>query len=139
MTLILDTGPIVAALNEQDPDHERCAAMIAASDDLLIPGAVLVEVDYWLIKLGGVRVWTDFVADVTRGVYRVAHPTESDLARAAELESTYHDLDLGLVDASVIALCERLDQTTVATLDRRHFSVVQPRHCSHLTLLPEAT
>jgi uncharacterized protein len=137
VTLVLDTGPIVAALNAQDPDHERCAALLADTDDLLIPAAILVEVDYWLIKLGGTQVWADFVADITRGAYRLAHPTDADLARAAELESTYHDLDLGLVDASIIALCERLDQTTVATLDRRHFSVVRPRHCSHLTLLPE--
>jgi predicted nucleic acid-binding protein len=137
VTLILDTGPIVAALNAQDPDHERCAALLANADDLLIPTSILVEVDYWLIKLGGAQVWVDFVADIIRGAYRLAHPTEADLARAAELESTYHDLGLGLVDASIVALCERLDQTTVATLDRRHFSVVRPRHCARLELLPE--
>lgn len=136
MTLVLDTGPIVAALNEQDPDHERCAALLADTDDLLIPSPILVEVDYWLVKLGGTQVWTDFVADITRGAYRVTHPTDTDLTRAAELENTYSDLDLGLVDASIIALCERLNETTVATLDYRHFSVVRPRHCSHLTLLP---
>jgi predicted nucleic acid-binding protein len=96
-----------------------------------------VEVDYWLIELGGTQVWVDFVADIVRGAYRLAHPTDADLARAAELERTYEDLDLGLVDASIIALCERLDQTALATLDRRHFSAVRPRHCSHLQLLPE--
>lgn len=137
MTLILDTGPIVAALNAQDPDHGRCAALLATTDDLLIPSPVLVEVDYWLIKLGGHQVWSDLVADITRGAYRLAHPTEPDLTRAAELESTYADLDLGLVDATILALCERLGENTLATLDRRHFSVVRPKHCSHLTLLPE--
>ena len=137
MTLILDTGPIVAALNADDPDHTRCAALLADADDLLIPSAILVEVDYWLIKLAGTQVWVDFVADIVRGAYRLAHPTDADLARAAELESAYEDLDLGLVDASIVALCERLDQTALATLDRRHFSVVRPRHCSHLRLLPE--
>lgn len=137
MTLILDTGPIVAALNSQDPDHERCAALLATTDDLLIPSPVLVEVDYWLIKLGGPRVWSDFVADIARGAYRLAHPTEADLTRAAELESKYADLDLGLVDAAILAICERLDQSTLATLDRRHFSVLRPKHCPHLTLLPE--
>ncbi|HLM85112.1 MAG TPA: PIN domain-containing protein [Solirubrobacteraceae bacterium] len=136
MTLILDTGPIVAALNEQDPDHQRCAALLAGAQDLLIPSPVLVEVDYWLVKLAGPKVWSDFVADISRGAYRVAHPTDSDLTRAAELESTYADLDLGLVDACTIALCERLGETSVATLDQRHFSVVRPRHCTHLTLLP---
>jgi uncharacterized protein len=137
VTLILDTGPIVAALNAQDPDHERCAELLATTDDLLIPSPVLVEVDYWLIKLGGPRVWSDFVADITRGAYRLAHPTDTDLTRAAELESKYADLDLGLVDATLLAICERLDQSTLATLDRRHFSVVRPKHCPHLTLLPE--
>ena len=60
-----------------------------------------------------------------------------DLQRAAELEQAYAELDLGLVDASVIALCERLDEPKVATLDRRDFSVVRPRHCRALELLPE--
>jgi hypothetical protein len=136
VTLVLDTGPIVAALNTQDPDHQLCAALLAETDDLMVPSPVLVEVDYWLNKLGGPQVWIDFVADITRGAYRVTHPTDTDLARAAELEGKYHDLDLGFVDASVIAICERFNETRLATLDRRHFSIVRPRHCSHLTLLP---
>jgi hypothetical protein len=88
VTLILDTGPIVAALNEQDPDHRRCAALLSAAQDLLVPSPVLVEVDCWLVKLAGAKVWSDFVADINRGAYRVAHPTDADLTRAAELEST---------------------------------------------------
>jgi predicted nucleic acid-binding protein len=54
----------------------------------------------------------------------------------AELVATYRDLPLGSVDASVIAAAERLDATEVATLDRRHFSVVRPRHEVALQLLP---
>jgi predicted nucleic acid-binding protein len=46
------------------------------------------------------------------------------------------DLPLGAVDASVVALAERFGVTEVATLDRRHFTVVQPRHVDSLTLLP---
>lgn len=137
MTLVLDTGPIVAALNRHDPDHKRCAELLDEADDRLIPSPVLVEVDYWLVKLAGPKVWSDFIADIADGAYRVVHPTDADLTRAAELETEYSDLDLGFVDASIVATCERLDETTVATLDRRHFSVVRPRHCSHLTLLPD--
>ena len=48
----------------------------------------------------------------------------------------YADLSLGVVDAAVIATAERLGVTEVATLDRRHFSVVRPRHTPALTLLP---
>ena len=58
--------------------------------------------------------------------------------RAAQLEREYADLDLGFVDASVISLCERLEEEKVATLDPRDFSLVRPRHCHALPLLPHA-
>ncbi|WP_255622594.1 hypothetical protein [Pseudonocardia sp. DSM 110487] len=48
----------------------------------------------------------------------------------------YADLPLGTVDASVIALAERLNLPAVATLDHRHFGVVRPRHVEALALLP---
>ena len=41
-----------------------------------------------------------------------------------------------LVEASVIAIAERLEQDTIATLDRRHFSVVRPLHVDAFTLVP---
>jgi uncharacterized protein len=59
-----------------------------------------------------------------------------DWLRIAELVGVYRDLPLGTVDASVIALCERLESRQVATLDRRHFTVVRPRHVDALDLLP---
>jgi hypothetical protein len=49
---------------------------------------------------------------------------------------TYASLPLGAVDASVIAIAERLKLTDVATLDRRHFTVVRPQHVNALNLLP---
>jgi len=53
-----------------------------------------------------------------------------------ELVARYADLPLGTTDASVVALAERLGVDELATLDRRHFSVVRPRHVEALTLLP---
>jgi predicted nucleic acid-binding protein len=66
-----------------------------------------------------------------------AMESEADLARAAELQLASADLRPGLVDASTIALAERLNETRIATLDHRHFAMVRPRHCPHFTLLPE--
>jgi predicted nucleic acid-binding protein len=56
--------------------------------------------------------------------------------QTAELVADYRDLPLGTVDASVIAAAERLDAAEVATLDRRHCSVVRPRHEVAFQLLP---
>jgi predicted nucleic acid-binding protein len=54
----------------------------------------------------------------------------------AELVKQYADFPLGSVDASVVAVAERLGVEHVATLDRRHFSVVQPSHVAALVLVP---
>jgi hypothetical protein len=55
----------------------------------------------------------------------------------AELVRTYADLPLGAVDAAVVATAERLGASDLATLDRRHFSIVHPSHVGSFTLLPE--
>lgn len=55
----------------------------------------------------------------------------------AELVQQYADMDLGTTDASVIAVAERLGVTDIATIDRRHFTAVRPRHVEAFTMLPE--
>jgi hypothetical protein len=49
---------------------------------------------------------------------------------------TYRDLPLGAVDSSVVAAAERLHVGALATLDRRHFSVVRSAHGAGFELLP---
>jgi uncharacterized protein len=82
------------------------------------------------------KVWTSFLDDVLAGSYRLDAPTLPDLKRCQQLQSDYRDLALGVVDASVIALAERLGETKVATLDHRHFGTVRTAHTSALQLLP---
>jgi uncharacterized protein len=138
VALVLDTGPIVALVDRDDPEHQRCVAMIErVRETLVVPDMVLVEVDYWLRKLAGPTAWRAFTDDIAAGAYRIHHLDEADLVRAADLEAAYGSLGLGLVDAAVVATCERLGETRVATLDRRDFSVVRPRHCDSLTILPD--
>jgi predicted nucleic acid-binding protein len=136
--LVLDTGPLFASLDADDPDHDRCVDLLGdPREDLVVPAPVLVELDYFVRKLLGVEAWLVFAADVADGAYRLQNLDERMLQRAAELEQTYASLGLGLVDAAVIATCEQLGETKVATLDRRHFTVVRPRHCEALRLLPD--
>jgi predicted nucleic acid-binding protein len=49
----------------------------------------------------------------------------------------YANINLGLADASLVALTERLATTTIATLDERHFRAVRPLAAGDaFTLLP---
>jgi uncharacterized protein len=140
VALILDTGALLAALDAADPDHERCAESIAdCSEDLLVPTLVLSELDYWCHERLGGEVWLEFLSDLLAGAYRAEAPTQADLTRCHELQSTYADLTLGVVDASVLALTERLGEPKLATLDHRHFATVRPAHIEALELLPSAS
>ena len=137
MALILDTGPLLAALDANDPDHGRCAELIeGAPEDLVVPALVLAELDYWCLERLGVNAWLVFLDDLLEGAYRTEHPSDQDLHRCRELQAQYEDLELGVVDASIVALAERLGEERVATLDQRHVSVVRPEHVEALTLLP---
>jgi uncharacterized protein len=53
-----------------------------------------------------------------------------------ELVEKYTDFPLGAVDASVIAIAERLGADAIATIDRRHFTVVRPKYPISSALLP---
>jgi hypothetical protein len=82
----------------------------------------------------------EFCAAIADDELRVIEVTPHDYGRMAELLTTYASLRLQAVDACVVALAERLDLHEVATLDRRDFQVVAPRHLpkgQRLTLLPD--
>ncbi len=138
MSLVLDTGPLVALLNSGDPDHGRCVTLLASSqEDLVIPAPVLVEVDYWCRKLLGQEALDVLVDDIASGAYRWFELDTTMMRRAVEIGARYRDLDLGYVDAAVVAVCEFLDEDKVVSLDRRHFSVIRPAHRPSLRVLPE--
>ena len=77
-----------------------------------------------------------FLGDLAAGAFRIEPVAESDWLRIAELVARYRDLPLGTVDASVVTAAERLGIREVATLDRRHFTVVRPQHVNAFALLP---
>lgn len=137
MALVLDTGPLLAALDTADPDHAACAALIEETkEDLVVPGLVLAELDYWCSARLGAKAWLSFMGDLLNGAYRLENVTLADLTRCRELQKTYEDQSIGMADASVFALVERLGEDRLATLDHRHFSVLRPNHVLALNLLP---
>jgi len=136
--LVVDAGPLVAAASTSDRNHEQCIALLTqASGTLVVPALVVTEVAYFLGDRIGHSAEQAFARSLRDGELHVEPVEASDWIRISELLDAYSDLPLGIVDASVVATCERLGASTLATLDRRHFSVVRPRHREALTLLPE--
>jgi predicted nucleic acid-binding protein len=126
VALVIDTGVLLAALDESDPDHHVCRELLeSVTEPLVVPAPVLVELDYWLRKLASVDVWLTFCEEVSAGAYRVHATDDRLLVAAARLQATYADTPIGFVDAAVAAICEALGEKRVATLDRRHFAVLR--------------
>jgi predicted nucleic acid-binding protein len=137
VALILDTGPLYASLDRSDADHARCRALIESSNEsLIVPSPVLVEVDYWINRRLHPGVLVALLTDIEAGAYVVADLEPADYRRVRELCDRSSDSDIGFVDAAVMALVERLGESKLATLDRRHFGTLRPRHRESIELLP---
>ncbi len=102
---------------------------------MIVPALVITEVTYLLGARLGVEPEVRFLGDLAAGNLIVEPVAASDWLRIAELVARYSNLPLGTVDGSVIALAERLGVTDIATLDRRHFTVVRS-DIGALNLLP---
>jgi uncharacterized protein len=135
--LILDAGPIYAASASRDRNHRQCVELLTrAPRPLLVPELVVTEVSYLLGDRIGPHAEIAFAQAISDGEVMVESVHESEWERIAQLMEQYNDLPLGIVDASVVVLAERHAATEIATLDRRHFTVVRPRHIASFTLLP---
>jgi len=138
VALILDTGPLYASLDRRDGDHQACRRLIeATAEPLIVPAPVLVEVDYWIHERLHPGVLVALLDDIADGAYVVEDLLPLDYRRVRELCDRYADADVGFVDAAVLAVVERLNEPKLATLDRRHFGLLRPRHVDALRLLPE--
>jgi hypothetical protein len=135
--IVADSGPLFATADADDAHHAACAGLVRARyAELVVPATVVVEV-CWLIERSlGPSAEAGFLRSAARGNVRVETVTADDYERMAELVETYADLRLGMVDASVVAVAERLKVSTVLTVNRRDFTVVRPRHVEAFDLLP---
>lgn len=101
-----------------------------------MPAPVAVETEWLVTSRLGADAFDPIYADISSGALSIYNMSKVDWRRIRELCSAYADLSLGLVDASVIATAEALNERTIATLDHRHFSVVRPGHVVSLNLIP---
>lgn len=101
-----------------------------------MPAPVLVETDQMLDKRGRLDAWVALAERIAQGGYHLYEIDAHLLTRAAMLQQTYADLRLGFVDAAVFVTCVELGEDKVATLDRRHFSVLRTEDGRALEIVP---
>lgn len=131
--LICDTGALIEYLVAGAKNHRRYRRAIDRARTRYVPGLVLAEVDYSLRhQRAAMRA---LMSDVAAGAFTYAAPAVDQLTRAMDIDRRFADLELGLVDASIVALAEELGVRRLATRDVRHFSAVRLRDGSAFELV----
>jgi uncharacterized protein len=137
VTLIVDAGPLYAYYDADDKHHTACLALLDGDPGpLVVPALAVTEVAYLVGRRAGWRAEVTLLGDIARGGVIVEPVRPPDWLRTAELVARYRDFPLGTVDASVVACAERLGVGRIATVDRRHFGAIRPRHVPEFELLP---
>ena len=138
VTVLADTGAVYALIDRSDDWHGRMLAWWREqARSVLLPVTVLPEIAYLLHTRIGPLAEEAFVSAVAGGEFTI-EPLEvrPDAERAAALMAVYRDAGFGFVDATIVAMAERLGVTELLTTDRRHFSLVRPKHVRAFMLLP---
>lgn len=135
MPLLLDTGAIYALADRDDPWHDPVREFLSAKrETLLTPCTVAPEAAYLVRTRLGAHAEEKLTESFATGEVTLEHLTQADLSRCVELQARYNFL--GLVDASMVAIAERLKLKALVTTDRRDFRRVRPKHIAAFELLP---
>jgi predicted nucleic acid-binding protein len=137
MTVVADTGVLYALVDANDAWHGRVVHWWERNrEPILVPVSVLPEVTYLLQTRIGADAELAFVRSIADGEFQTEALEPVDYDRTVALMEEYSDFPLGFVDASVMAVAERVDARDVLTTDRLRFGAVRPRHARGFRLVP---
>lgn len=137
MTLVIDTGPLVALADEREPQRTKILEILRAErGGLYVPAPVTAEIDYLLGSRFGPAARRAFLVDLAARRYETAGLDAADYELALELDRRYADLDLGLSDLSIAVLARKLATRRILTFDERHFRALRPLQGGAFTVLP---
>jgi predicted nucleic acid-binding protein len=135
--VLVDTGILYAMADLDDAWHEPVKAFLEnITDSLVIPVTVLPEICYLLNTYLNQESERKLIASIIQGELRIENLIAEDYRRSLQLLESYSNVNIGFVDASMVAISERLKINRILTTDRKHFSIIRPRHCRAFELLP---
>jgi predicted nucleic acid-binding protein len=115
---IVDAGPLIGWLNENDQWHEWSVAALSARRGPLHTTEIVLGEACW--HLGGNSQPAHALLDLVRkGALILARPWPEHLAGTQQIMLKYLEMDAA--DASLVSLAELSPKAAIVTTDRRHF------------------
>jgi predicted nucleic acid-binding protein len=135
--IIADTSGLLAFFDRGEPEHQSVSDAVAlVAGPLVVSPYVVAELDYLLATRVGVAQEQAVLRELSGGAYVLSEFGAADMSTAADVIERHRDQDIGIADASIVALAARYSTRRILTLDRRHFSVLRPSQGGRFSLLP---
>jgi hypothetical protein len=133
--ILVDAGPLIALIHEDDNEHRRCREAFAAMNEPL--GTVwpaLAEAMHLLSFSPQAQqaLWEM----IETGAVEILSLGIDDVPRMRELMHKYRDLPMDLADAALVRVAERERVRRIFTLDRRDFHIYRPSRIGRFAVLP---
>jgi predicted nucleic acid-binding protein len=133
--ILVDTGPLVALIHQDDNEHPICKeTFLTFSEPLGTVWPVLTEALYLLNFSWEAQnaLWEMIQA----GAVEILPLGTEDVARMRELMRKYRDLPMDLADAALVRVAERERLRRIFTLDRRDFQIYRPYRIGRFSVFP---
>jgi predicted nucleic acid-binding protein len=133
--ILVDTGPLVALIHEDDDRHQACKeTLLTLTEPLGTVWPVLTEAMYllsfsWEAQMA---LWEM----IETGAVEILALGKDDVARMRDLMRKYRDLPMDLADAALVRVAERERLRRIFTLDRRDFQIYRPSRIGRFAVLP---
>lgn len=134
--VIADTGFVVALANLSDRRHADVSPIYLQYPKIFLTQFALVEIAYLIGRDAGIPTVIQFLQGLSASRFELIWAMDRDIIRTASILDQYIDSRIDFVDASIMAIAERLNIQTILTIDRRDFQLFRPSHCDYFILKP---
>ena len=134
--VLIDAGPLVGLLHEDDQHHDPCVRSLADLRDPLWTVWPAVTEAACLLSEVSPRSPDRLMELLESGTVGLLPLSSEDLPRIRALMLKYRDLPMDLADAALVCAAEREGITTVFTTDQRHFRIYRPSHARSFAIIP---
>ncbi|MBF0255520.1 MAG: PIN domain-containing protein [Gammaproteobacteria bacterium] len=114
--IVVDTGPLIALFDGSDQFHEQAKHFLQSSSGLLHSNLAVITETVYMLDFSA-QAQRDFLTWAGQALI-IDRDTAHDIPRILQVLSKYADLPADFADASLVALCERLNTQLVASVDK---------------------
>lgn len=136
MQVILDTSIIYSLMDKDDSNHLIIKSFFQENNDFLyiLPSTTIIEICYLVKTRLSPHLEIKFLEEINQN-FNLEPIKDVDILRIIEILKKYDTLDIGYVDASIVAIAERLKLNKILTLDRKHFRALVPKGFDYFDIL----